>query len=1188
MIGDIAIYDPRRLSESDFLAGFVARLDIYEFLIRQFQNLREDDVATHRLIVGQRGMGKTTLLRRIAIGIEEDAGLRECFTGLTFREEQYDVRSLAQLWRNCSEALAEWLEARGRAGEAAEIDRRLASERFDDGDAAWEQFAALCGQTKRRPVLFLDNINLILGALPESEGWKLRKILQARGGPVVFGASAAFLEETVNPKAPFYEFFQVHALEPLSVAEMRICLARIAKRRGEPGKRVSAILGSAPERVPVLHTMTGGNPRTLAFIYRLLESEREGDAQRDLETLLDDVTGLYKARVEELPEQARAVFDAIALHWDPASTALLVETTMLEPTTLSPQLNRLVERGFVEKTERADGKSGWQVAERFFNIWYLMRHGNRRVRQRLRWLTAFLTSFYSHDELMRLGRDLAIRAVTSPTQAHYFFAVSEAVFAASPSVEGYFLKRALTKRASTSLLSLDRAEIEKIVPVDDLDADSRELDTISRAIRNARSWPFEQADEFFRLLRLSGRPRKEQQQIVAQLPNMPPIEFDDLLKSLRSNNEARLKDQFPPEVVEAVERAVSSGALRDSSDTFNAETAAAMAVRPEVGHMILLWVALSEYNAVFISRHVDSISAAMNSCCAARTARATFRLALLLHVGLKRDNEAEAKYREAIGLDPTDAYTWIGLGELLQGPLARYDEAEAAYREAIRFNPTFALTWSNLGNLLTERSVKYDEAEAAYREAIRINPALSHPWNGLGNLLHNRLGRYVEAEAAYREAIRIDPASAFAWNNLGNLLQERLSRYDEAESAYRKAIRIDAALFHPWNGLGNLLTEHLARYGEAEAAFREAIRLNPAHALPWCGLGNLLQNRLARYDEAEAAYKQAIRIDPAHVASWARLGILLAQHFTHYDEAETAVREAIRISPTLDVYNPLLAILWTLLGYLLANCLDRYSEAEAAYREAIRIDPTSAHPWIGLSALMAGQLARYEEAEAACAQAIRISPNAEYVWSQLGDLRADHRRDYVSAREAYGKAQQAGATPEAQANLLWLELTEGHLEAARSLRVSIASPPSNKQPLPVKQLQLIDSGIALAAGHVDEALQHVEAVYRMGGVSPEYFDTLLRLLRLFAKHGAGERLLAWLDETGLGQQIAPVRAAFDAYLHDERELLNVNPETRGAAERIYRWLTSNRPREQGPIWPGPGTSELDGAKKRRKRRGRRA
>ena len=61
-------------------------------------------IAEHQLIIGQRGMGKTSLLRRIAIGVAQDAALDGRFIPLRFREEQYNVVSPDPFWRNCADS----------------------------------------------------------------------------------------------------------------------------------------------------------------------------------------------------------------------------------------------------------------------------------------------------------------------------------------------------------------------------------------------------------------------------------------------------------------------------------------------------------------------------------------------------------------------------------------------------------------------------------------------------------------------------------------------------------------------------------------------------------------------------------------------------------------------------------------------------------------------------------------------------------------------------------------------------------------------------------------------------------------------------------------------------------------------------------------------------------------------------
>jgi hypothetical protein len=348
------------------------------------------------------------MLRRLALGVEKDPALSEVLIPLTFREEQYNVHNLHVFWCNCLDALGDYLEKGGRHDRAVQLDRdvaQLESKGGDpDGNAAYALFKEWCAKGGKRPLLFLDNIDLIFAGLKEQQQWGLRRILQERGGVVIVGASSGFLEAVTKTEAPFYEFFQVHLLQRLSHPELLSCLRRIALKRGDAGKKVLQVLDSDPARIHTLYDLTGGNPRTLVLLYLLLEMNAEGDVMDDLERLLDQVTALYKARVEDLAPQTRVVLDAVALAWNPVTVAQVAADTGLESTSVSSQFDRMQKMGILEKvTLSTPAPVGYQLSERFFNIWYLMRNASRRLRNRLRWLTEFLRSMYSSQHFCDLG-----------------------------------------------------------------------------------------------------------------------------------------------------------------------------------------------------------------------------------------------------------------------------------------------------------------------------------------------------------------------------------------------------------------------------------------------------------------------------------------------------------------------------------------------------------------------------------------------------------------------------------------------------------------------------------------------------------------------------------------------------------------------------------------------------------------
>ena len=1209
---DIAFYNPAQLRDEDFLLGFVARQELAEKILARLGEIKLHGLAQHRLILGQRGMGKTSLLRRIALGVRDTPALAATLIPLSFREEQYNVHNLHVFWCNCLDALGDWFEATGRPDQAERMDREVAAldvrDDDDEGSIALGVFRQWMKREGKRPLLLLDNIALIFDGLKDKQ-WSLRRVLQEAGGIVIIGATASFLEAAAKPEAAFYDFFQVDVLEKLSHSELLSCLRELAAKRGDAGQNVIRLLDRDPARIHALFDLTGGNPRTLAMIYLMLEMSDEGDVMRDLDRVLDQATPLYKARVEEFATQARVVFDAVALAWNPVVAADIATTTGLEVGAVSAQLDRLQKDGVLEKVSLSTtSRTAFQVAERFFNIWYLMRHGPRRQRSRLRWLAEILRRIYTPRQLAAQAAVLIMDAAGDRfTTGTYCLALSDAV-------DDQELRKVLRYEAKQNM---EQYATDQGIPLEKL-ANQDEFFTPL----NAKDW-FEQGDVLHTTVGAYAR---------AEAAYRKSIELDPKVSSPWNNLGNLLQYHLARyEEAEAAYRKSIELAPKVSSPWRNlgnllqyhlaryeeAEAAYRKAIElaPKVDTP---WNGLGNLLQYHLVRYVEAEAAYrkaieldpkdgshwnnLGNLLQYRLARyeeaeAAYRKAIelapkvdtpwrnlgnLLQYRLARYEEAEAAYRKAIELDPKDGSPWNNLGNLMQYCLARYEEAEAAYRKAIELAPKDGSPWNGLGNLLQYHLTRHEEAEAAYRKAIDLDPKVSSPWRNLGNLLQYHLTRHEEAEAAYRKAIELAPKDGSPWNGLGNLLQHHLARYEEAEAAYRKAIELAPKDGSPWNGLGNLLQNHLARYEEAEAAYRKAIELAPKVDTPWRNLGNLLQYHLARYEEAEAAYRKSIELAPKDGSPWNDLGNLLQNHLARYEEAEAAYRKAIELAPKVDTpWNGLGNLLqyhlvryveaeaayrkaieldpkdgshWNNLGNLLQSRLARYEEGEAAYRKAIELAPKDGTPWNGLGNLLQHHLARYEEAEAAYRKAIELDPKDGSHWNNLGTLLADHLDRPDEAEQAYHKAMESGAEEVyPTTNLTYLLLgQQERREEAESWYQQIVDK------LPAHGAGLLRAFHGLAWDNFGAATSVIGGVLEEGHAElfSVFYDDLLRVLRLAAVRGYGDKLLAWLNDTGLGDRYWPLRAAFDAYLHGEARLMDVNPEVRGAARRIHAWLNS--------------------------------
>jgi hypothetical protein len=148
------IYNPQEMPEAEFLARYSVRLELTQNLLQSILANGPDDEPKHFIIQGQRGQGKTSLLRKLFLALRENTGTRDWLVPLLFKEELYGVTNLCRLW----EEAASLLEGQPAfAGLADEFEAAWGSPHYDK-DCHLILDRAL-QDTNIRLVLLIDSLN---------------------------------------------------------------------------------------------------------------------------------------------------------------------------------------------------------------------------------------------------------------------------------------------------------------------------------------------------------------------------------------------------------------------------------------------------------------------------------------------------------------------------------------------------------------------------------------------------------------------------------------------------------------------------------------------------------------------------------------------------------------------------------------------------------------------------------------------------------------------------------------------------------------------------------------------------------------------------------------------------------------------------------------------------------------------
>ncbi|NQT33790.1 tetratricopeptide repeat protein [bacterium] len=800
-------YNPAFLSDEELVQAFVVRHTECDMIM---QVIRENDTEPnkHILIIGPRGSGKTMLVRRVAVEVKRDIELNEKWYPLIFAEESYLATTPGEFWLEALFHLGQQTGDQRWEKTHEELRKELDEDRLRE--RALAQLLDFADSIGKRILLIVENLNQLFGEQlkHEIDAWTLRNILQHEPRLMLLGTATTRFKEVENSDMAMFDLFVQHDLRPLHEAD---CLKVWCSVTGEESK---------DRRIRPIQILTGGSPRLLAIISAFAAELSFKELMTDLVRLVDDHTEYFKSHLDSLPAIERKVYLAMTDMWHPVSAKEIAVSARLNVNKISALMGRLIERGAVVPW-KVDGKRKlYHVAERLYNIYYLMRRRGSPS-SRVEAAVNFMLDMYEKKEYSSIMCRIAEEACDLDPELrmdHYI-------------AFGQLLEHPTVKSESENIIQQIPQRFFEAE-----DAPEFIKKTGKTKIRNELRLKLGYLAEHWETIDDENDDLATYEEAHHKLIDLYPEEsLSHALLGTFYHQKYKKYDEAEIEYRKAIE-----------IDNESAETWAQLG--------LLLHEKLEKYDeAESVYRKAIEIKE--------EYAWAWAQLGNLFHEKLERYDEAEIAYRKAIEIDKENAWAWTNLGLLLETKLERYDEAEKAYRNSIRIKPDADYAWHNLGVLLERHFNDYEEAEKAYKMSVEINADDFRSWFHLAQLYCLNLKKYESAEKAIIKAIELNPNDPNLWLLKSTIRFIGFKDVNGAKVSLIKVINLKPLVTTAWINLINLYkmtdsTNEVFDLAEKNIS-KHSKNADLLNAISWA----FYESKLYEYiSEAESWIKEAVAL----------------------------------------------------------------------------------------------------------------------------------------------------------------------------------------------------------------------------------------------------------------------------------------------------------------------------------------
>lgn len=391
----ISAYTPSNTDPLILEKIFVQR----ERLLRQIVSKLERSMLTlekhHILLVGARGSGKTHLLtlayNRMKQLAEKDINLKNNMR-VAWLSEDDTFTELVDIAIAIADAL------RSSYPEEFKVNYREVARGLQGNEAALAILNALLTDLPevRSILLMTENMDRTFSQLDGMGQRTWRAFLQEKQRIATLASAQQLVESLSSRDEPFYGFFNIERLNPLSVDQAFELIEKIAKVQQD--KELLDYLefdNNARYRIRALHYLAGGNQRMYVILCELLTKGALDDLVTAFETLADELTPYFQERLRSLPPQQAKIVQYLCSTTAAQSVKTIAEQTFIAETSCSKQLGELKNKRYVLSTKKGK-QTFYEMSEPLMRLCLDIK--NQRGKP-LRLITQFVRAWFSLEEI---------------------------------------------------------------------------------------------------------------------------------------------------------------------------------------------------------------------------------------------------------------------------------------------------------------------------------------------------------------------------------------------------------------------------------------------------------------------------------------------------------------------------------------------------------------------------------------------------------------------------------------------------------------------------------------------------------------------------------------------------------------------------------------------------------------------